>query len=171
MPLRTQYLNDVQHAPNLYASNPCSRVAQIYQTARKGGLAPSLAQQVWKHLLPLHSQVQSGRLPVHQGAYDQLVINTALNIQATLQAHGRGGFGIGQKIVNLFMKDHWALGSILPPHEKLLHAPLDRTVLGKLDVQHLPKTWTAWTKVVASGPNAVEVANYLDVQRQLRVFH
>ncbi len=170
MPLRAQYIEDVHLGANTYPNNCGRRVAEIYLTARHGGIAQPLANLIWQHILPIYNSVQNHTLPNQRDAYDQLVINAALKIQGTLQAQKRrGGFGIGQKIVNLFMKDLWALRIILPPHEQLLHAPLDRIVLAKL--RNVPHTWNARTKVVANGPNAREIADYRSIQQQFRDFH
>ena len=169
MPLRAQYVADVGIGPNTYPHNAGQRVAGIYQTARRGRIAQPLAMQLWQILAPIHQQAQNGGLPVLQPAYDQFVVQTGLGIQAVLQAAGRGGFGIGQKIVNLFMKDLWGLGTIQLPVEALLHAPLDRIVLAKIG--NVPSTWTAWSRVVAAAPNAAIVNDYLAIQQHIRTFH
>ncbi len=169
MPLRAQYITDVGLNVNPYPNNPGPRVAGMYQTARRGRIAQALANQIWqRHLLPIHGRVQAGTLPNSQSAYDQLVIDTALSIQNTLQVKNRGGFGIGQKIVNLFMKDLCALNQIVASYEYLMNVPLDDIMLGKL--QKRPPTWRAWTKVVANGPNAPEIADYVAIQQQFRAF-
>lgn len=169
MPLRAQYVADVGVNPNTYPANAGLRVAGIYQTARRGRIAQPLAMQIWGILNPLYNQALAGGLPAAQPAYDQLVVQNALAIQAILQAAGRGGFGIGQKIVNLFMKDLWGLGVVVQPVESLLHAPLDRIVLTKC--QNVPATWAAWSRVVAAGPGATEINDYLAVQHSIRIFH
>ena len=169
MPLRAQYVADVGIGPNTYPLNSNQRVAEIYQTARRGRIAPPLAMQIYHLLAPIRQQALQGRLPATQPAYDQFVVKTGLAIQAVLQAAGRGGFGIGQKIVNIFMKDLWSLGTIRLPVETVLHAPLDRIVLAK--IKNLPATWAAWTRVVAAAPNAPAVKDYLAIQQQIRAFH
>lgn len=170
MPLRAQYILDVDLNVNPYPDNPGPRVAGMYQTARRGSIDQGFAMHIWQqHLLPIHSRAVGGDLPSEENTYDQLVIDTAFAIQGTLKTKNRGGFGIGQKIVNLFMKDLWALGIITPQSEHLLNAPLDRIVLGKL--KSIPQGWMAWTKVVACGPDAREIMDYVAIQKQFRDFH
>ncbi len=169
MPLRAQYVTEVGIGPNTYPKNAGKRVAEIYQTARCGRISQPLAMQIWNILAPVRQQALNGRLPATQPTYDQFVVRKALAIQALLQSAGRGGFGIGQKIINLFMKDLWGLGTIQPPVEALLHAPLDRMVLTK--IRKLPETWKAWTRVVAATPNATAVKDYLDIQHHIRAYH
>ena len=169
MPLRPQYVADVGIGPNTYPHSAGQRVAGIYQTARRGRIAQPLAMQIWQILAPIHQQALNGGLPANQPAYDQFVVQSALAIQALLQPIGRGDFGVGQKIVNLFMKDLWGLGIIQLPVEALLHAPLDRIVLAK--IQNVPPTWRAWSRVVATGPGAAAVIDYLAIQQNIRGFH
>jgi hypothetical protein len=169
MPLRAQYVADVGIGPNTYPNNAGQRVATIYQTARRGRIAQPLAMQIWHALNPTYQHALHGGLPATQPAYDQFVVHNGLAIQAILQAVGRGGFGVGQKIINLFMKDLWGLGIIQMPTEMLLHAPLDRIVLAK--VQNVPATWAAWSRVVAAGPGAPETNDYLAIQQTIRAFH
>jgi hypothetical protein len=169
LPLRAQYVADVGIGPDTYLNGAGQRIAQIYQTARRGRINQMLAMQIWNILQPIHQQVQVGGLPAAQPAYDQFVVQHGLAIEGVLQATGRGGFGIGQKVVNLFMKDLWGLGIIQLPVELFLHAPLDRIVLSK--IQAVPGTWTAWTRVIADGPVAPAITDYLAIQQQIRAFH
>lgn len=169
MPLRTQYVHDVGINPSTYPTNAEARISKIYQTARRGTLGLPVASRIWKNLEPLYQQSIKMKLPTNQSDYDQLVVQYAFGIGNLLHTAGRGGFGIGQKIVNLFMKDLWALGIVLPPTEHLLHAPLDRIVLSKL--RTVPSTWSAWTKVIASHTSSPAVADYLYIQKSIRTFH
>jgi hypothetical protein len=133
-------------------------------------MAQPLAMQIWQGILaPIHRQALAGGLPANQPAYDQFVVHQALGIQTVLQAANRGGFGIGQKMVNLFMKDLWGLGIVVQPTESLLHAPLDRIVLAKC--RTVPATWQAWSSVVAAGPQSPAISDYLAIQQEIRNFH
>lgn len=165
MPFRAQYLADIGLAVNPYPAGAALRVQSIYQTARKGRIAGSFAAALWvTHLQPVFVGV--GAIPVAQPGFDNLIVTTALAIEATLAAAGRGGFGIAQKIVNLFMKDLWAFRLLPPAVEPLLHVPIDRGMLGKLRV--IPATWNPWTSAVAGGPMAATVADYLGIQQAYR---
>lgn len=123
---------------------------------------------IWtKHLCSLHASAVTGTLPAIQGDFDDLIVNTALKIESTLKAIGKGGFGVAQKIVNLFLKDLWAFGIIRTPFETLLHAPIDRGLLGRFKT--VPPMWVAWTKAVAGKPRSKTVKHYRSLQDQLRV--
>lgn len=167
MPLRTQYLADVGLCSNPYPKSPGKRIAEIYRTARMGQIGQTFAMQIWsRHLSSLHAQAVAGTLPVIQKDYDDLIVRAALKLEATLSAAGKGGFGIAQKIVNLFMKDLWALGVIAMPTETLLHAPIDRGVLSRF--KKVPKPWAAWTKAAAGTPRSPTIKDYISLQDQLR---
>jgi len=167
MPLRAQYLADIKLRANPYPKNPGTRIAEIYGTARKGRINLTFAMRIWTHHLSLlHAQTVAGMLPVIQKDYDDLIVGVALKLEATLSAGGKGGFGIAQKIVNLFMKDLWAFGVIAMPTEILLHAPIDRGVLGRF--KKVPPPWAAWTRVVAGTRASATIKDYLSLQDQLR---
>lgn len=169
VPMRDQYASDVRLTPDTYPDKAAERVADTYRTARRGRITLDLARTVWRqNLLPTYERVLLGNLPTQQWAYDQLVIHSALAVQETLARQKRGGFGVGQKVFNLFMKDLWALGLIIPPFEQLLHSPLDRIILARL--RNVPRTWSAWSRVVTSGPQASEISDYLGIQNTLRIF-
>lgn len=138
----------------------------MYATRRHGRINANLAKAIWRILKPLYLSAAAGHLPACQNQYDTMVITSALKIGRVLQKNMRGGFGIGQKIVNLMMKDLWALGVIKPPIENLLHAPVDRIVLGKFS--KVPSLWKSWTSVVATTKNAPEIREYLQIQADLR---
>lgn len=167
MSYRSQYLADIGLAANPYPVNPVDRIQKIYKTARHGGLSPILAMDIWKlHLQPIY--VSLSALAATQPAYDDFIVNKSLDIEVMLTAMGRGGLGIAQKIVNLFMKDMWAF-SILPAGiEQSLHMPIDAGVLSRLRV--IPPTWNPWTKAVARGIKSDTVADYLDIQSKFRLY-
>ena len=98
--------------------------------------------------------------------YDDLIVTEALGVEVLLSANGKGGFGIAQKIVNLFIKDLWGFGVIGMPSEEHLHAPVDRRVLGKFS--NVPRDWIPWTKVLAGSPSCATITSYLGIQKQLR---
>jgi hypothetical protein len=168
MPLRNQYIRDVRIGKATYPIGAIQRIKDIYKQARRGGCDQALANQIWGRLRPIYRQATNGKLPTNQAAFDQFVVRNAFRMQAVLQNARRGGFGIGQKIVNLFLKDLWALDVIRMPVEQFLHAPIDRRVWQKLS--NPPPTWEAWTKVYAQRRNSKEVLDYLNMQRDLRSF-
>jgi hypothetical protein len=169
MPLQSQYLADIGLDANPYPHHPESRIRQMFSTCRRGSVSYCFAMDIWnRHLVQLHSVVVAGALPPTQGAYDDLVVEAALGLGGWLSTLHKGDFGIGQKIVNLFMKDLWALGVILPPFENFLHAPIDRRVLGKFKT--IPTAWNPWTKAVAGSSGCPTVAGYLSLQEQFRDF-
>jgi len=71
-------------------------------------------------------------------------------------------------MVNLFFKDLWALDFIDAVTEKLLHAPIDRIVLGKF--KSVPILWNAWSRVEADSVADQEVRDYLAIQTKLRKY-
>lgn len=151
----------------LHRLAPLPRVRQIYGTARRGAIDIALAGQLWvSKLQPVYGALAG--LPVVQHAYDDYVVEMSLQIEADLTAAGRGGFGIAQKIVNLFMKDLWAFGLIPAAIEPHLHVPIDRGVLNRLNI--VPVTWNPWTAAFAGAAGAPTVADYLQIQNQYRGF-
>jgi len=165
--LRRQYLSDVRLKPQTYPDRYLGRVQALYPTSRRGRIGRSLAKEIWYAvLLPLHMRAVAEVLPGSQRAFDRLVLQSSLAIAALLKE--RGGFGLGQKMVNLFFKDLWALGLIGPATEKLLHAPLDRIVLGK--IKQPPATWDAWSRVEADSAADQGVRDYLAIQAKLRQY-
>jgi hypothetical protein len=165
--LRRQYLSDVRLKPHTYPDRPIGRVQAIYQTSRRGRIGKLQAQEIWYAvLLPLYLRTVADTLPDSQKAYDRLVPQSALAVASILKE--RGGFGVGQKMVNLFCKDLWALGLIGPATEQLLHAPLDRIVLGK--IKQPPVTWEAWSRVEADSAADQGVRDYLAIQAKLRQY-
>jgi hypothetical protein len=139
MPFRSQYLADVGLLTNPYPNNPEPRIADIYKTSRRGRITHAFALQLWQaHLHPIHTAAVGNALPTTQDSYDSFVVQTVLAIQSTLQLANKGGFGIAQKIFNLFMKDLWGHRVIGTKSEVLLHAPIDRIVYLKFaHHQHL----------------------------------
>jgi len=165
MPFRAQYMHDTNLAEDTFPAHSASRTQGYYLTARHGGVDEHFATTLWQvHLAPIYQVMD--QLPADQAGYDHFVITNALQIEATLQQADRGGFGIAQKILNLFMKDMWALHLVPFGRDSLLHAPVDRGTLAL--VLPCPQTWTAWTRVRASANGAPQIADYLRIQTALR---
>jgi hypothetical protein len=167
MPLRAQYLADIGLLSNPYPAKPEPRIAAIYGTARRGRISSSLATDLWKrHFAGIHSLVTTGSLPATHAAFNDWLVTEALKLASILKAHGKGDFGIAQKMMNLFLKDLWGFGVIRTPIETLLHAPIDRRVLTKFAV--IPTTWNPWTKATATSKASKTVEDYLMLQNGLR---
>ena len=147
---------------------PVRRLRGVYRTSRHN-LSFANAALLWDSLAPLRLYLDAVDVPRSQDEYDHTVIACALDLERQLDAiNAYGGFGIGQKIVNLFMKDQWALGAAASL-ERLLHAPLDRIVLRHVSNRcHLAPSWQAWTKVVAGNEDAKPVVEYRRLQDWLR---
>lgn len=164
-----EYRRAIGRLPELYADGvPVVRLRGIYRTSRHN-ISLDNARRLWECLLPLRRVMDGEAAPSGQDAYDQILIGSALDVSQTLTRLGVSGtFGIGQKFVNLFMKDQWALGR-LGEYEGLLHAPLDRIVLRQIPHRReLAPHWSAWTKVQAEGPFSATVLEYLQLQRSLK---
>ncbi len=151
---------------NPYPAAPGPRVAAIYGTARRGRITHVFAAQLWQnHLNGIHSFISGGKLPATQPAFDNWWTEEALKLAVTLRNHGKGDFGIAQKMLNLFLKDLWAFGVIRTPFETFLHAPIDRRVLAKFAAP--PATWNPWTKAAASTGACPTVCDYFLLQRAM----
>ena len=168
MPFKADYLAAVGIASATYAApvSAVQRICDIYQTARTGKLGGQLGGHLWTTFF---SPLAAGfaMLPVTRPLYDTFATNQILTLAGLLRHHGRGDFGHAQKMFNLFLKDHWALGVFPLPIELVLHLPLDRIVLSKLVA--IPAPWSAWTKVATTpGTQARVLATYLQVQNTFR---
>lgn len=145
---------------------PAKRLRGIYRTSRFQ-ISEHDAAAFWQDLSPLRDVCGSR---IGRDDYDKCLIGCALSIQATLQDRGiRGGFGVGQKVANLYMKDQWALGRV-DELEDVLHAPVDRIVLRALGKSRScwPRSWRAWTKVTADGEDCNQVRDYRSIQQAIR---
>lgn len=167
MSFRSQYLADIGLVANPYPNNPAHRIQSIYRTVRLGQINNAFAMQLWNaHLQPVHSGLTT--LPTNQAAFDNFIVQTALAVEGTLNAAGKGGFGVAQKIINLFMKDVWAFHLTPLAADPFLHVPIDCGVLGKL--RTIPVTWKTWTGAVAGISTAPTVNDYLAIQASFRSF-
>lgn len=170
MPFKNDYLTTVGITPATYASgaSAADRVCGIYSTARTGRITATVGGQLWiSFFAPLVSQLSA--LPATQAGYDLFATNQMLRLAGLLRQRQRGDFGHAQKMFNLFLKDHWALDTLPSQSETLLHLPLDRIVLSKLNT--IPPPWTAWTKVVvASNTQQHVVSTYLEIQDSFRAY-
>lgn len=144
---------------------PATRLRGIYRTSRHN-ISRADAEQLWPCLLPLRRILQRQDAPMSQDEYDDLVLLCAMGLQRRLYKLGDfWSFGIGQKVVNLFMKDQWALGRV-DEFEGLLHAPLDRIVLSHVQRRReIAPAWRAWTKVRSRFRSSPAATQYIDLQR------
>lgn len=142
MCLRARYIRVVGIDDRTYGGDRIShcRIREICLTAKRSGELNDIIDNIDERvenicqrvLNPLYIQALNGRL-VDQTDYDTRIINDSLNVGGIIGTGPLIKFGIGQKVVNLFMKDLWALGLINNETSKLLHAPLDRTILRKIN--------------------------------------
>jgi len=166
---KRDYLSRARVNSSIYEENPLERVGAMYRTARRGNIARALRAELWQLLEPLYSLAVANALPQDRPDFDSCVLERMFAVGAALGVNGkRGGFGIGQKMINLMMKDLWATGRVGGPVAQCLHAPLDRIVLNSLN--GVPPTWHAWSKVEAPELNSATVEDYMRIQRGLRSF-
>jgi hypothetical protein len=166
MPFRKQYLANIGLTADPYPINPEKRIQQIHGTSRKKISRP-VANKIWDpNLKDIYGKKIS--LPTSQPAFDDFIVDTALKIYGSLPVSKGKTFGVAQKVINLFLKDLWALGLIPPKTEPFLHIPIDRGVLDKL--KKVPLTWKAWTKAHATNSSCLAVSEYLDIQKTYRDF-
>ena len=170
---RTQYLDELRAKGtvlrDLYAvDTPFKRIRGIYRTSRFN-ISYKDAGELWDVLTPVRALVDVRVESMKLERFDEVVVECAWQLQRRLTSLQRsGGFGVGQKVVNLYLKDQWALGRV-DQLESVLHLPLDRTVLEALGrAGFRPPTWRAWTKVCPKQRSSVEVADYLGIQRFAR---
>jgi hypothetical protein len=168
MPFKADYLAAVGITPATYTVNisAVQRITGIYQTARTGRLGSALGGHLWTAFFsPLAAGFAT--LPATRPLYDAFATNQILTLAGLLRHHGRGDFGHAQKMFNLFLKDHWALGLFPLTTELVLHLPLDRIVLSKLAA--IPAPWSAWTRVATTPATQPHVlATYLQIQDAFR---
>jgi hypothetical protein len=162
MSSRDEYLRAAGVTEELYA-DPRVRMRGIFRTASAGALSLDDAGRAWEAISAMRRIVKKGAGQItRQSDYDALVVATALKLANDVP---RINFGVGQKMVNLFMKDQWALGHLPKELARRLHAPLDRTVVSKLQE---PLSWGSWTRVEAASAEDQTVADYLAIQKHLR---
>jgi hypothetical protein len=170
MLFKAGYLAAVNITPATYADHVLAmrRICKIYQTARTGKLGDMLGGHLWTSFFsPLAAGFAT--FPATQPLYDNFATNQILTLADLLRHHGRGDFGHVQKMFNLFLKDHWALGMFPITTELVLHLPLDRIVLSKLAT--IPAPWSAWTKVALTPATQPHVlATYLQIQDAFRAY-
>jgi hypothetical protein len=156
MPFKHDYLAAEHITADTYANrhSALARIRVLYNSAgivvRQGvRLSDEAAGELWKRFFgPLREHF--AQLPHTRAEYDAYllqqisVLARLLRELELLQNERLGGFGIAQKMLNLFMKDHWALDAFPKQTQLLLHLPLDLRVLSKL--KRRPSTWHAWTR-------------------------
>jgi hypothetical protein len=158
MPFKNDYIQNEQISQQSYedADAARNRIRRFYQSAgkivRRGvTLSDAATAELWKRFFePLNHRLN--QLPLIQSEYDLFALQEISTLgrllrELDLLQHGQlGDFGIAQKMLNLFMKDHWALNAFSIETERLLHLPLDRRVLEKL--RRRPATWRNWTRAM-----------------------
>jgi hypothetical protein len=166
MGFRGQYRDDVSLAERPYPHDAATRIRGFYRTstrATKKTIGNALAQEIWEsHLRTIFEG--RDRLPPNRQQFDKYLVEKIKSLGLLLAERNKGDFGIAQKIVNLFMKELWAVCQLPEGIESNLHAPLDSIVLSK--ISGCPTTWKAWTKAKAGNPNTVD--DYLRIQEALR---
>jgi len=168
MNFKVDYLAATGVNPSTYADPETAvrRLHRTYLTTRRGRIDGSVTATIWNNILAPLTPGFAG-LQGTERDYDAFATEHILAITEVLRGSRRGDFGIAQKIFNLFAKDLWALGSIPSTSERLLHLPLDRRVLSKLN--GVPAAWSSWSTV---GVGAVDqrdiLATYLQIQARLR---
>lgn len=170
MTLRQDYARAVGVTPATYSSDQSAvdRLSSIYGTARKGRLGRSISRDLWDTFFSaLVAELPA--LPGESDGFDDLAIKRIGTLAQRLREQGRGDFGVAQKMVNLVVKGHWALEAVPTDCERLIHIPLDATVLRKLERR--PDGWASWTKAsVDRAPLDVLVSGYLNIQRSYRAY-
>ena len=171
MNLKDEFLEDVSLNKNTYTSKTLTleRLKSIYRTSRKGGIFQNVVEQVFTDLEPVLMKIQSDDLPCSQDSYDDWIIGISIMIGNTLSRNNKGSFGLGQKISNLVMKDHWALNYLSPAFEKYLHVPVDRIIIEKLRPNKM--RWNSWTNICAITKNCFEVKQYIKMQESFRQYY
>jgi hypothetical protein len=168
--LRQSYIASVRISDSTYWDpvTATERIERIYGTARTGRLGKELARRVWDEAVaPLSEDLRS--LPEDRRAYDEFIIERIDGVARLLREVGRGDFGHAQKVVNLFLKDRWALEDVAASVEANLHLPLDRVILLRLAAR--PAEWGSWTKVASTMESRKSVVDgYLRIQHSFRVY-
>ena len=96
-----------------------------------------------------------------------LIVALARRINRSMLSRKKA-LGIAQKVVNLTIKDHWALGRVNKQMHGVLHIPLDRGSLLHISRKRLTSSqWKSWTLVALDAHNCVE---YLRIQKCFRIF-
>ena len=152
MPFKQDYLvsNGISRGAYADRNYGIARIRGFYRTARQASMACEPANELWTLFFELFRQ-RFPQLPQARAEYDHFVLEKITELGRllrrldVLQRDKLGEFGIAQKMVNLFMKEHWALNVFSAKTERLLHLPLDRRVLSKL--KRCPGTWSRWTRV------------------------
>ena len=155
----------VSVTPSTYTepNSAAERIRGIYQQTR-GSIDRKLAARLWfTFFAPLLPRLAV----VNANDYDKFIIRQMLGLAGILRKAGRGDFGHAQKMVNLFVKDQWALNGFASRVEKVLHLPLDRRVLSKL--ADAPASWAAFKKVRLTPTTRGRVLkDYTDIQDTFR---
>jgi hypothetical protein len=96
-----------------------------------------------------------------------LIVLVARRIGKSIPAR-KGALGIAQKMVNLTIKDHWALGRVSKQVHGVLHIPLDRRSLSHISNARISSScWKSRTSVRLTLDGCTD---YLKIQKRLRAF-
>src|ERR1700733_2156595 len=169
MLFKNDYLAAVGVTQATYTGNQLAakRICEIYNSARRGKISHVLGSELWTSFFaPLIPQFSE--LPATQAHYDSFATNQMLQLASLLRQRQKGDFGLAHKMLNLFLKDHWALSTLTPHSETLLHLPLDHNLLSKLVT--IPPPWATWTKVVVTHSTQEHVVGrYLEIESKFRI--
>jgi hypothetical protein len=137
MPFKEDYLSGERITSETYTNRDrrIERIRRVYNSAgiivRQGTrLTDQAAGELWKTVFRRFRKCFL-QFPSTCGEYDAFLLEQIggladlLRKLDLLQRGQLGDFGIAQKMSNLFIKDHWALGTFPTEIELVLHIPLD----------------------------------------------
>lgn len=134
----------------------CSHILGRSQDELEGRIKPSGALRKNKALI------------YFDGWMLMVIVAVAHRIKKNLRGP-KGALGIAQKIVNLTIKDRWALGHVNKQLEKVLHIPLDGRSLSHITPKQLAASaWKSWSLVAL---NKTSCSDYLLIQFSFRIFY
>jgi len=138
------------------------RVQELFKSGRRGSISRELAAEMWLDVLsPMRTHIDSSTFA--SNAYHEFVSATIHDMAAVLRNRVTGNLGYAQKIVNLFMKDQWALGRLDERIELELHVPIDKRILDQFNRQWEP--WMSWTRVALTEQ---ALCDYFSIQEYVR---
>ncbi len=107
-------------------------------------------------------------IPNQRDAFDQWAKQMVESIARAYSAVTPHPLGLGQKTLNLFLKDLWAWNKLTIAQEDCLHAPIDRIIYAKFLAP--PESWKSWTFVKHSNQNELNVlwVDYQSLQDAMR---
>ncbi|EGR7955151.1 hypothetical protein JKP10_21200 [Vibrio vulnificus] len=142
--------------------------SRIHKTCMSG---PVLWNLHFDQLWTIRNSIPSD--PIEFECWFKSQIKTISQLIAAKRLHNNCGaehyaIGLAQKCLNLFLKDLWAFDQVTPSQINNFHAVLDSLVLSHCD--NVPRTWAAWTNVIARNEDEFEklYSDYLTIQKWLR---